>query len=66
MGSRRTTIYIIVVGLLLAAHYLYDNFAPEVVVAAEPSEEVMPIEDPSAEAAPRKTTGTQWAELPAM
>jgi DNA/RNA endonuclease G (NUC1) len=66
MGGRRSIIYLIVVGLLLAAHYIYDNFAPEVVVAAEPSEEVMPIEDPSAEAAPRKTTGTQWAELPAM
>ena len=66
MGGRRTTIYIIVVGLLLVAHYIYDNFAPEVVVAAEHSEEVMPIEEPSAEAAPRKTKGTQWAELPAM
>ena len=66
MGGRRTLIYIIVVGLLLAAHYLYDNFAPDVALAAEPSEEVAPTQEPSTEAAPRKTTGAQWAELPAM
>ena len=65
-GARRTIIYLIVVGLLLAAHYIYDNFAPEVALATEPMEEVTPIEEPSAEAAPRKTMSAQWAELPAM
>ena len=67
MGGRRTLIYIVVVGLLLAAHYLYDNFAPEAAIAADNTEQVEQTSDePSAEAAPRKTTGAQWAELPAM
>ncbi len=67
MGGRRTLIYIVVVGLLLAAHYLYDNFAPEAAIAADYTEQVEQTSDePSAETAPRKTTGAQWAELPAM
>ena len=60
-------IYIVVVGLLLAAHYLYDNFAPEAAIAADYTEQVAFTSDEhSAETAPRKTTGAQWAELPAM
>ena len=60
-------IYIVVVGLLLAAHYLYDNFAPEAAIAADYTEQVEQTSDePSAEVAPRKTTGAQWTELPAM
>lgn len=60
-------IYIVVVGLLLAAHYLYDNFAPEAAIAADYTEQVeQTSEEPSTEVAPRKTTGAQWAELPTM
>ncbi|MBO7343030.1 MAG: DNA/RNA non-specific endonuclease [Alistipes sp.] len=67
MGGRRTTIYIIVVGLLLAAHYIYDNFAPEAAIAADYAGQVeFASEEPSAEAAPRKATGAEWAELPSM
>ncbi len=67
MGGRRTTIYIIVVGLLLAAHYIYDNFAPEAAIAADYAGQVeFASEEPSAEVAPRKDTGAEWAELPSM
>ena len=68
LGGRRTTIYIIIVGLLLAAHYLYDNFAPDAAIASQPTEEITPIEEEApSEAAPRSRSNTrQWAELPAM
>ena len=35
LGGRRTIIYIIVVVLLVAGNYLYDNFAPERAEASE-------------------------------
>lgn len=68
MGGRRTTIYIIVVGLLLAAHYLYDNFAPELAIASDIVEQGVftADEEPSEESAPRKSVGRAWAELPNM
>ena len=35
LGGRRTIIYIIVIVLLVAGNYLYDNFAPERAEASE-------------------------------
>ena len=37
MGGRRPLLYIVVIALLLAGNYLYDNFLPEV---DEPSSEL--------------------------
>lgn len=64
LGGNKTIIYIIVVVLLVAGNYLYDNFAPEQAEAAEIEE--MEFTEPSAEApAPKgKTAHAGWAELP--
>ena len=64
LGGNKTIIYIIVVVLLVAGNYLYDNFAPESVEAAE-IEEVEFTESPAEAPAPKgKTAHAGWAELP--
>lgn len=64
LGGNKTIIYIIVVVLLVAGNYLYDNFAPEQAEAAEIEE--VEFTETSAEApAPKgKTAHAGWAELP--
>ena len=64
LGGNKTIIYIIVVVLLVAGNYLYDNFAPEQAEAAE-IEEVEFTESPAEPPAPKgKTAHAGWAELP--
>ena len=64
LGGNKTIIYIIVVVLLVAGNYLYDNFAPEQAEAAE-IEEVEFTETPAEAPAPKsKTAHAGWAELP--
>ena len=64
LGGNKTIIYIIVVVLLVAGNYLYDNFAPEQAEAAE-IEEVEFTESPAEAPAPKgKTAHAGWAELP--
>ncbi len=64
LGGNKTIIYIIVVVLLVAGNYLYDNFAPEQADAAE-IEEVEFTESPAEPPAPKgKTAHAGWAELP--
>ena len=64
MGGNKTIIYIIVVVLLVAGNYLYDNFAPEQAEAAA-LEEVEFTESPAEAPAPKgKTAHAGWAELP--
>ena len=67
LGGNKTIIYIIVVVLLVAGKYIYNNFAPESAEAAE-VESVAVLEDNhSEEAAPApkgKTAHAGWAELP--
>ena len=64
LGGNKTIIYIIVVVLLVAGNYLYDNFAPEQAEAAE-IEEVEFTESPAEAPAPKgKTSHAGWAELP--
>ena len=64
LGDNKTIIYIIVVVLLVAGNYLYDNFAPEQAEAAE-IEEVEFTESPAEAPAPKgKTAHAGWAELP--
>ena len=67
LGGNKTIIYIIVIALLAAGKYIYNNFAPESAEAAE-VENVAVLEDNhSEEAAPApksKTAHTGWAELP--
>lgn len=66
MGGNKTIIYIIVVVLLVAGNYLYDNFAPEQAEAAE-IEEVEFTESPAEPPAPKgKTAHAGWAELPSQ
>ena len=63
MGGNKTIIYIIVVVLLVAGNYLYDNFAPEQAEAAE-IEEVEFTESPAEAPAPKcKPAHAGWAEL---
>ena len=63
LGGNKTIIYIIVVVLLVAGNYLYDNFAPEQAEAAE-IEEVEFTETPAEAPAPKgKTAHAGWAEL---
>ena len=66
LGGNKTIIYIIVVVLLVAGNYLYDNFAPEQAEAAEIEE--VEFTETSAEApAPKgKTAHAGWAELPSQ
>ena len=64
LGGNKTIIYIIVVVLLVAGNYIYDNFAPEQAEAAE-IEEVEFTESPAEAPAPKgKTAHAGWAELP--
>ena len=64
LGGNKTIIYIIVVVLLVAGNYLYDNFAPEQAEAAE-IEEVEFTESSAETPAPKgKTAHAGWAELP--
>lgn len=64
LGGNKTIIYIIVVVLLVAGNYLYDNFAPEQAEAAD-IEEVEFTESPAEAPAPKgKTAHAGWAELP--
>ena len=64
LGGNKTIIYIIVVVLLVAGNYLYDNFAPDQVEAAA-LEEVEFTESPAEPPAPKgKTAHAGWAELP--
>ena len=64
LGGNKTIIYIIVVVLLVAGNYIYDNFAPEQAEAAE-IEEVEFTETPAEAPAPKsKTAHAGWAELP--
>ena len=64
LGGNKTIIYIIVVVLLMAGNYLYDNFAPEQAEAAA-LEEVEFTESPAEAPAPKgKTAHAGWAELP--
>lgn len=64
LGGNKTIIYIIVVVLLVAGNYLYDNFAPEQAEAAA-LEEVEFTESPTEAPAPKgKTAHAGWAELP--
>ena len=64
LGGNKTIIYIIVVVLLVAGNYLYDNFAPEQAEAAA-LEEVEFTESPAEAPAPKgKTAHAGWAELP--
>ena len=67
LGGNKTIIYIIVIALLAAGKYIYNNFAPESAEAAE-VENVAVLEDNhSEEAAPAtkgKTAHAGWAELP--
>ena len=66
LGGNKTIIYIIVVVLLVAGNYLYDNFAPEQAEAAA-LEEVEFIESPAEAPAPKgKTAHAGWAELPSQ
>ena len=66
LGGNKTIIYIIVVVLLVAGNYLYDNFAPEQAEAAE-IEEVEFTESPAEAPAPKgKTAHAGWAELPSQ
>jgi DNA/RNA endonuclease G (NUC1) len=66
LGGDKTIIYIIVVVLLVAGNYLYDNFAPEQAEAAE-IEEVEFTESPAEAPAPKgKTAHAGWAELPSQ
>lgn len=71
MSGRRAITYFIIVGMLLAAHYLYDNFAPEMAIAADNTEQAIPAPVPTqpttGSAAPRKKSlARSWAELPQM
>ena len=64
LGGNKTIIYIIVVVLLVAGNYLYDNFAPEQAEAAA-LEEVEFTNSPAEAPAPKgKTAHAGWAELP--
>ena len=64
LGGRRPLLYIVVVALLLAGNYLYDNFAPEQAEAAA-LEEVEFTNSPAEAPAPKgKTAHAGWAELP--
>lgn len=64
LGGNKTIIYIIVVVLLVAGNYLYDNFAPEQAEAAA-LEEVEFTESSAEVPAPKgKTAHAGWAELP--
>ena len=64
LGGNKTIIYIIVVVLLVAGNYLYDNFAPEQAEAAA-LEEVEFTESSAEPPAPKgKTAHAGWAELP--
>ena len=66
LGGNKTIIYIIVVVLLVAGNYLYDNFAPEQAEAAE-IEEVEFTESSAEAPAPKgKTAHAGWAELPSQ
>ena len=66
LGGNKTIIYIIVVVLLVAGNYLYDNFAPERAEAAA-LEEVEFTESPAEAPAPKgKTAHAGWAELPSQ
>ena len=64
LGGNKTIIYLIVVVLLVAGNYLYDNFAPEQAEAAA-LEEVEFTESSAEAPAPKgKTAHAGWAELP--
>lgn len=64
LDGNKTIIYIIVVVLLVAGNYLYDNFAPEQAEAAA-LEEVEFTESSAEAPAPKgKTAHAGWAELP--
>lgn len=66
LDGNKTIIYIIVVVLLVAGNYLYDNFAPEQAEAAA-LEEVEFTESSAEAPAPKgKTAHAGWAELPSQ
>ena len=64
LGGNKTIIYIIVVVLLVAGNYLYDNFAPEQAEAAEIEEVEFTKSFAEAPAPKGKTAHAGWAELP--
>jgi DNA/RNA endonuclease G (NUC1) len=64
LGGNKTIIYIIVVVLLVAGNYLYDNFAPEQAEAAEIEEVEFTKSSAEAPAPKSKTAHAGWAELP--
>lgn len=64
MGGNKTIIYIIVVVLLVAGNYLYDNFAPEQAEAAALEEVEFTKSSAEAPAPKGKTAHAGWAELP--
>ena len=64
LGGNKTIIYIIVVVLLVAGNYLYDNFAPEQAEAAEIEEVEFTKSSAEAPAPKGKTAHAGWAELP--
>ena len=66
MGGNKTIIYIIVVVLLVAGNYLYDNFAPEQAEAAEIEEVEFTKSSAEAPAPKGKTAHAGWAELPSQ
>ena len=64
LGGNKTIIYIIVVVLLVAGNYLYDNFAPEQAEAAALEEVEFTKSSAEAPAPKGKTAHAGWAELP--
>ena len=64
LGDNKTIIYIIVVVLLVAGNYLYDNFAPEQAEAAALEEVEFTKSSAEAPAPKGKTAHAGWAELP--
>ena len=64
LGGNKTIIYIIVVVLLVAGNYLYDNFAPEQAEAAALEEVEFTKSFAEAPAPKGKTAHAGWAELP--
>ena len=64
LGGNKTIIYIIVVVLLVAGNYLYDNFAPEQAEAAALEEVEFTVSPAEAPAPKGKTAHAGWAELP--
>lgn len=73
LGGRKTIIYIIVVVLLVAANYLYNNFAPESADASEleavemvEAVEIQPTAMQPSATPKGETSHAGWAELPSQ